>query len=74
MAIRETKSSALKLALVTGINEEGDDILMHKAISGFDTALSDEDMLSIGQKLGSLYNYACENVLRVHTHVLKKAA
>ncbi len=74
MAIRETKSSALKLALVTGINDEGDNILMHKTISGFDTALADDDMLSIGTKLGGLYTHSCESVLRVDTHVLKKSA
>ena len=74
MAIRETKSSALKLALITGTDNEGDHILLYKTINGFDTAISDADMKSIWDKLAGLYNYPNEDVLRVDTHVLKKAA
>ena len=74
MAIRETKSSALKLALITGTDNEGDRILLYKTINGFDTAISDTDMKSIGDKLSGLYNYPNEDVLRIDTHVLKKAA
>ena len=74
MAIRETTASALKLALVTGVNEEGDRIYLYKTINGFDTALADADMKSIGDKLASLYDYPNDYVLRVDTHVLKKAA
>ena len=74
MAIRETKSSALKLALITGINDEGDHILLYKTINGFDTALADADMKSIGDKLAGLYDYPNDYVLRVDTHTLKKSA
>lgn len=74
MAIRETKSSTLKLALITGTDNEGDHILLYKTINGFDTAISDADMKSIGDKLAGLYNYPNEDVLRIDTHVLKKAA
>ena len=74
IAIRETKSSALKLALITGTDNEGDHILLYKTINGFDTAISDADMKSIGDKLAGLYNYPNEDVLRIDTHVLKKAA
>ena len=74
MAIRETKSSALKLALVTGVNEEGDRIYLYKTINGFDTALADADMKGIGDKLAGLYDYPNDCVLRVDTHTLKKSA
>ena len=74
MAIRETRASALKLALITGTNDEGDSIILHKTINGFDTALSDDDMKIIGDKLAGLYNYPYENVLRTDTYVLKKSA
>ena len=74
MAIRETKSSALKLALVTGVNEEGERIHLYKTINGFDTALADADMKGIGDKLAGLYDYPNDYVLRVDTHTLKKSA
>ena len=74
MAIRETKSSALKLALITRTDNEGDHILLSKTINGFDTAIPDPDMKSLADKLAGLYNYPNEDVLRVDTHVLKKAA
>ena len=74
MAIRETTASALKLALVTGVNEEGDRIYLYKTINGFDTALADADMKGIGDKLAGLYDYPNEYVLRVNTHALKKSA
>ena len=74
MAIRETTASALKLALVTGVNEEGDRIYLYKTINGFDTALADADMKSIGDKLAGLYDYPNDCVLRVDTHTLKKSA
>ena len=74
MAIRETTASALKLALVTGVNEEGDRIYLYKTINGFDTALADADMKSIGDKLAGLYDYPNDYVLRVDTHTLKKSA
>ena len=74
MAIRETKSSALKLALVTGVNEEGERIYLYKTINGFDTALADADMKGIGDKLAGLYDYPNDCVLRVDTHTLKKSA
>ena len=74
MAIRETTASALKLALVTGVNEEGDRIYLYKTINGFDTALADADMKGIGDKLAGLYDYPNDYVLRVDTHTLKKSA
>lgn len=74
MAIRETTASALKLALVTGVNEEGDRIYLYKTINGFDTALADADMKGIGDKLAGLYDYPNDCVLRVDTHTLKKSA
>ena len=49
-------------------------ILLYKTINGFDTAISDADMKSIGDKMAGLYNYPNEDVLRIDTHVLKKAA
>ena len=74
MAIRETTASALKLALVTGVNEEGDRIYLYKTINGFDTALADADLKDIGDKLAGLYDYPNDCVLRVDTHTLKKSA
>ena len=74
MAIRETTASALKLALVTGVNEEGDRIYLYKTINGFDTALADADMKGIGDKLAGLYDYPNDCVLQVDTHTLKKSA
>ncbi len=74
MAIRETKSSALKLSLVTGINDQGEYTHLYKTINGFDTALADADMKSIGDKLAGLYGYSNDYAFRVDTHTLKKSA
>ncbi|MGM9539531.1 DUF1659 domain-containing protein [Anaerovibrio sp.] len=74
MAIRENKTSTLKLPLITGTDDNGDNIIMNKTISGFDPDLSDDDMAAIGEKVGGLYKYGFENVLRVDSYVLKAAA
>lgn len=74
MAIRENKASALRLPLITGADDNGDNIIMNKTIKGFDPELSDDDMQSIGSKVGALYKYGFDNVLRVDSYVLKAAA
>ena len=70
MAIRETKSSALKLALITGINAKGAATYSTKSFGGINPGLTDDELLGIADGLAGLQSHALAEVDRVDTSVL----
>ena len=72
-AKKETQSAKLIIDVVTGTSSSGKSITKARTFSAVNPAVSDDDMLDIGAKLGALQAYDVSKIKRVDTATLVAA-
>ena len=72
-AKKETQSTKRVLKVVTGTASSGKSITASRTFSAVNPAVSDDDMLDIGAKLGALQAYDVSTISRVDTATLVAA-
>ena len=72
-AKKETQSTKLIVDVVTGTASSGKSITKARTFSAVNPAITDDDMLDIGAKLGALQAYDVAQIKRVDTATLVAA-
>ena len=72
-AQKESQSAKLIIDVVTGTSSSGKSITKARTFSAVNPAVSDDDMLDIGAKLGALQAYDVSKIKRVDTATLVAA-
>ncbi len=70
MAVRAKEATTLKITRVLGTTSTGKDTYGYLNLSGVNPELSDDDLLSIGKKLGNLQAFPVESYGRTDSCLL----
>ena len=73
-AKKDAQSTKLVLKVVTGTDAEGKATTSQRTFSGVNPAISDDDLLAIGAKLGSLQAHDLSAVNRIDSASLVEEA
>ena len=73
-AKKETQATKLVLKVVTGTSASGKAITAQRSFTDVNPAISDDDLLSIGAKLGKLQSHDVSVVSRIDTATLVEQA
>ena len=73
-AKKETQATKLVLKVVTGTGASGKAITAQRSFTDVNPAISDDDLLSIGAKLGKLQSHDVSVVSRIDTATLVEQA
>jgi len=73
-AKKDTQSTKLVLKVVTGMNADGKATTASRTFGSVNPAISDDDLLSIGTKLGGLQSHELATVNRIDTSSLVEEA
>jgi len=73
-AKKDTQSTKLVLKVVTGMNAQGKALTSSRTLSSVNPAISDDDLLAVGSKLGALQAHEVASVSRVDSASLVEEA
>ena len=73
-AKKDMQSTKLVLKVVTGTDAEGQALTSQRSIANVNPAISDDDLLAIGSKLGALQAHDVASVSRVDSASLVEEA
>ena len=73
-AKKDTQSTKLVLKVVTGTDAKGKALTAQRTLASVNPAISDDDLLAIGSKLGALQSHAIAAVSRVDSASLVEEA
>ena len=73
-AKKETQSTKLVLRVVTGVATSGKAITASRTYSAVNPAITDDDLLDVGTKLGALQSHDVQTISRVDTATLVNEA
>ena len=73
-AKKDTQSTKLVLKVVTGTDAEGTALTSQRSIANVNPAISDDDLLAIGSKLGALQAHDVATISRIDSASLVEEA
>ena len=65
MAVRSNQTTTLKITRITGSDETGKDTVGYLNFSSVNPEIADDDLLSIGKKLGNLQSFPTKSIGRM---------
>ena len=73
-AKKDTQSTKLVLKVVTGTNTDGNALTAQRSVATVNPAISDDDLLAIGSKLGALQAHDVATISRIDSASLVEEA